>query len=346
MHKEHDFFFLFDRKPDNSFIFSDNITPLIVRPQARHPLLYYLWFEHSVPSVLKKINADIFLSPDGYLSLKTDIPSISVIHDLNFEHFPLDIPFAHRAHYRYYFPRYAQKSERIATVSKFSANDISTLYNVDPAKIDVVYNGANERFTPVSESVKTETRNKYAGGEQYFLFVGAFNPRKNLSNLLKAFDILRNNNSPGVRLVVVGEKMFKTSAMEETYNKMVFKNDVIFTGRLQQEELHRLMASALALTYVSYFEGFGIPIVEAFRCETPVITANVTSMPEVAGDAALLVNPYNPDEIAEKMHQVKSDALLRDQLTSLGKKRAALFTWDKSAERLWHTIEKVASNYL
>src|ERR1039457_2407091 len=122
-HPEHSFYFIFDRKFNPEFIFSNNITPIVLYPQARHPLLFYLWFEYSLSSLLKRLNADLFLSPDGYLSLKSDTKSLAVIHDLNFEHYPNDLPFLVRKYYRYYFPKFANKATIIATVSEFSKQD-------------------------------------------------------------------------------------------------------------------------------------------------------------------------------------------------------------------------------
>lgn len=119
-HPEHEFYFIFDRKHSDDFIFSDNVTPIELFPQARHPFLYYLWFEFSMPRLLKKLKPDLFLSPDGYLSLKSKIKSLVVFHDLNFEHYPEDIPWLERKNYKYFFPRYAKKADRIATVSEYS----------------------------------------------------------------------------------------------------------------------------------------------------------------------------------------------------------------------------------
>ena len=148
-HPEHTFHFFFDRPFHEEFIFSDNVVPHVLFPQARHPILYYLFFEFAVTRALKKVKADVFLSPDGYLSLRTDVPSVQVIHDLNFEHFPEFVPFLERKFYRYFFPRYAQKATRIATVSSYSKQDIIDLYNQPESKIDVVYNGAADRFKDV-----------------------------------------------------------------------------------------------------------------------------------------------------------------------------------------------------
>jgi glycosyltransferase involved in cell wall biosynthesis len=339
-HPEHEFFFIFDRKWSEDFIFSDNITPISVPPPARHPLLYYLWFEHSIPAVLRKIQPDMFFSPDGYLSLRTKVKSVNVFHDLNFEHYPHDVPAAERYFYRRFFPKYAKKAERIATVSEYSKQDIAKLYGVNPDSIDVVYNGSNPLYKPVNETVRQETIQIYSAGKPYFVFVGALHPRKNLVNLFKAFDIFRKENAENVNLLIVGAKMWWTKAIEQAYNNMVFKNDVVFTGRLNTGELNKVLGSALALTYVSYFEGFGIPIVEAFYCDTPVITSNITSMPEVAGNAALLVNPFSPNSIAEAMQKIVAGKELREDLISKGRLRRQHFSWQQTADRLWGTIEK------
>ena len=340
-HPEHNFYFIFDRKYNDEYIFSENVKPIVTPPQARHPFLFYLWFEHAIPRVLKKIKADLFLSPDGYLSLSSDVPSIAVFHDLNFEHYPNDLPFLKRKHYKYYFPKYAHKATRIVTVSEFSKQDIIKQYSVAANKIDVVYNGANENFKPVNESTQKAIREKYTQGKSYFVFVGALHPRKNLVNLFKAFDKFRKTNHTETKLVIVGEKMWWTGKIREAYNQMQFKNEVIFTGRLSAEKLYQVVGSALALTYVSYFEGFGIPIVEAFYCDVPVITSNVTSMPEIAGDAALLVDPFSIDSIAEAMKKINYDKKLHENLILKGQKRRQEFNWQKSADKLWKSIEKV-----
>lgn len=340
-HPEHEFYFIFDRPCHEEFIFSSNVKPIIIGPQARHPILYFIWFELSVRYILKKIKADLFLSPDGYLSLSSKVPSVVVFHDLNFEHYPADLPGAERWYYRTFFNRYARKARRIATVSEFSRADIVKQYGIDPALIDVVYNGANEYYTPIDAETKNATRTRHTGGRPYFLFVGALHPRKNLVNLFRAFDIFKETDTSDSVLIIAGAKKWWTGEIENVYKEMKFSHCVVFAGRLETAEMRNVLGSATALTYVSYFEGFGIPIVEAFRCGTPVITSNVTSMPEIAGKAALLVDPFNPNDIAEAMSNIATDQSLRQQLISAGFERAEVFTWDKSAKRLWQTIEKV-----
>ncbi len=339
-HPEDEFIFLFDREFQEECLFSDNITPLIVGPPARHPFLYYFWFNLSLPGLLKKLKPDVFLSPDGFHCLPYKGKSLIVIHDLNFEHRPFDIPLLTRWYYRYFFPRFARHAHRIATVSAYSKKDIATLYQVDPGKIDVVYNGVNESFTPVSTEQIAQGRAKFAAGNPYFIFIGSLHPRKNLTNLFKAFDIFKQTDKSDTKLLIAGAKMWWTREIRETYQQMHFKQDVIFTGRLTVEELHLALASALALTYLSHFEGFGIPILEAFACNTPVITSNTTSMPEVAGNAALLADPCDPEAIAEEMTGLALNPELRQELIQKGQIRKHDFSWQKSADLLYESIRK------
>jgi glycosyltransferase involved in cell wall biosynthesis len=339
-HPEVDFYFFFDRQPYPEFIYANNVTPIVLHPQARHPFLFFTWFEWSVANALRRLKPDLFLSPDGYISLSTTTPTLAVMHDLNFEHFPKDLPWLVRHYYRFFFPRFAKKSKRIGTVSHFSKYDISRAYGINSSKIDVIYNGINEAYKPVDTQTAALVRKAYTRGEPYFLFVGSLQPRKNLARLFAAFDLFRCNNKTGVKLLVVGEKKWWTAPIGQAFDKMKHQHEVIFCGRLGAEELQLVTASALATTYVSYFEGFGIPIVESFKCGVPVITSNVTSMPEVAGDAALLIDPFDIESIARAMQTLATDIDLRKTLISKGLERAALFTWQQTADALWDSILK------
>ena len=339
-HPEHEFLFLFDRKYSEEFIFSDNVTPIIVPVQARHPILFHIWFEWMVPPVLRKHNVDLFLSPDGYLSLNSEKKQLAVIHDINFEYYPRHLPYAVRKYLRYYFPKFAEKATRIATVSNFSKEDIIRHYEADPEIIDVVYNGVSEVYKPISNSEKITARVKFTGGSDYFIFIGSIQPRKNLRQLFKAFDLFKKEHDTNIKLLIVGEKRWWTKAITRAFDDMKHQDDVIFTGRLEQENLSQALAASLALVYVSFFEGFGIPIVEAMNCDVPVITSNVTSMPEVAGKAGVYVSPFDANSIKEGMEKVAFDKELVARLVEAGKEQRLKFSWDQTADLLWKSIEK------
>lgn len=340
-HPETQFLFLFDRKYSEEFIFSSNVTPIVIYPQARHPVLYYWWFEYSVARILNHAKPDIFYSPDGYLSLNTDVPSVPVIHDLNYEHYPKDLPGTESWYYRHFFPLFAAKAQKILTVSEFSKQDISKQYHIDSSKIEVVYNGADSLYKPLEEMEKKEIRNKYARGEDYFLYVSALHPRKNVKRLLEAFDKMKEVANSPIKLLLVGPHYFKNSDMEKVYRDMKFKNDVIFTGRLNVEELSKVMGAAFALVYVSYFEGFGIPLVEAMQCDIPIIASNATSIPEITKDAALIINPFSIESISSGMLELLKNEPLRKNLIELGRERRNFFSWDKTSELTWQSFQSI-----
>ncbi len=337
---EHEFIFIFDRKPHPDFIFSKNITAKVISPQARHPLLYKVWYQYSLNRLLKRINADIFVGTDGMIPLKTRTKTLSVIHDINFHHHPEFLPKKYADFYNKYFKSFAQKATRIATVSEYSKKDICDSYQIEASKIEVVYNGASKNFKPIDDNMREDIQQQYSKGAPYFLFIGTLHPRKNLINLFKAFDEFKNSTSSNFKLVIAGKKMWWEGEIETTFNNLKYKSDVVFTGRLAEQDLYKLTAAAHTLTYVPFFEGFGIPLVEAMSCGVPVITSNTTSMPEVVEDAGLLVNPNSVTDITEAMTKITSNENLYKELSKKSISQAQKFTWDKTADLLWDSIQK------
>jgi glycosyltransferase involved in cell wall biosynthesis len=343
-HPEHEFIFIFDRPYAEEFIFSENVTPVVLGPPARHPFLFYLWFDYRIPQLLKRHKADLFVSPDGYLSLKTNIPQLAVMHDLSFLHRPQDLPWLKGWYYNYFFPRFAKKAARIATVSNYSKQDIEKSFKIDASKIDVVHNGIRQNIIKLDDSATAAIRERYSKGSPYFLYVGALHPRKNIEGLLQAFNIYKSGDFNNVKLLIAGGEMHKTGGIAETYKMMQFSDEVFFTGRVSEEELQQLFAAALALVYVPFFEGFGMPIIEAMNAGIPVICSNTTSMPEVGGDAVLYASPDNAQEIASAMKEISSYPDLREQLIKKGFVQKEKFSWDKTSSLLWRSIELALQN--
>jgi glycosyltransferase involved in cell wall biosynthesis len=339
-HPEHQFLFIFDRPFSPEFIFAGNVTPIVLSPPTRHPALWYIWFELQIPRILKKYKADLFFSPDGYLSLNTKVKQLAAIHDINFAHRPKDLPWLKAKYYNYFFPLFARKAQRIVTVSSFSKEDIHKTYNIENDKIDVVYNGINTLYTPTSEGERQTAKANYSDGKDYFLFIGSLHPRKNIAGLLLAYDAFRRSVESDVKLLIVGESMFKTSDIELTFEAMRYKNDVVFTGRLGNEALHQVLGASLALTFVPFFEGFGIPVIEAMNAGVPVICSNTTSLPEVGGDAVLYADPFDFAQVTDAMIQLYQNKELRALLIEKGFRQNEKFSWDKTAGLLWKSIEK------
>ncbi len=344
-HPEHQFILLFDRHYEGEFIFRENVIPVNIGPSARHPLLWFIWFEFSVLQALKRYNAELFFSPDGYLPLRTKVPSLIVIHDINFFHRPADLPFMTRWYYNYFFPRFARKADKICTVSEFSRQDIATSYKIPISKIDVHYNGVNTDFRPIDENKKISVRESYSKGKPFFIFIGNVYPRKNLINLCKAFDHFRELSRKEFKLLIVGKNKFLNKEKRRIYRRIKYKDDVIFTGHLKTDVVRDLLASAEALTFVPYFEGFGLPVIEAMMCDIPVIVSGVTSLPEVAGTAALYVDPSDYLSISEAMRMMVYSPAIRTNLIEKGRIQRQQFSWDKTANGLWETLEALGLKY-
>jgi glycosyltransferase involved in cell wall biosynthesis len=334
------FYFLFDRAFDQSYIYAKNVIPVVIPPPARHPILWNIWFNISISFWLKKNQPDLFLSPDGFACLTTKTKQLSVIHDLAFEHFEDGITKSHLKYMRKNSPRFANKVNRIATVSQFSKNDIIDKYKINPAKIDVVYNGASNLFQQISKNEKDEIKEKYSAGFDYFLYVGSIHPRKNVASLLQAFDSFKSQTNSNFKLVLTGRMAWKTGAVSNVFNQMKFKNDVIFTGYLSNEDLAKITATAFALCYVSLFEGFGIPIIEAMKCGVPVICSNTSSMKEIGEGVTIQINPNSIESISYAMVLLYKDEVLQQTLIAKGLDKQLNFSWDKSAELLWQSCLK------
>ena len=338
LHPEHEFIFIFDRKYSEEFIFNSNVKPVVAFPQARHPVLWYLFFEWGVPPVLRKYTPDVFLSPDGWLSLRTRVPSIPVIHDLNFYHNPGWVSPLPRYYYYRYFPKFIQKATRIATVSEFSRQDISSRFKVPASQIDVVYNGIHDTHRPLGNEDISATRKRYADGAPYFLFLSLVHPRKNLTRIIGAYNRFRDTNQANIPLLIVGATKYMTEDTRSAHHNSPYRDQIKFLGRLPGEELRMILGSGLALVYASLFEGFGIPILEAMQSCIPVITSDTTSMPEVGGNAVCYVDPYNEESIAEAMARIYHDENYREHLVRAGVDQLNKFSWKKTAELLWDSV--------
>ena len=338
-HPEHQFFFLFDRKPDPEFIYGPNVTPVVLCPQARHPVLWYLYFEWATPWALKKHKIDLYLTPDGMMPLHPKVPTLTVIHDLNFEHATGNLIASHQRYMSHYFPLFARNATRVATVSTYSKEDISRTYNVDSMKIDVVYDGAHNNYRPHTEEEKASVRQQFTNGCPYIIFISTILKRKKRANLLKAFDKVKEQGNSDLKLVVVGSRVWWQDELAEAYDNMKHQQDVIMPGHVDPEDLAALLSASEMLVYPSYFEGFGIPILEAMYAETAVVASKTTSMPEVGGDAALYIDPNDPDDIAQAIQQL-GNRQLRNELIEKGRRQRTLFSWDRTASLLWDSLMK------
>jgi glycosyltransferase involved in cell wall biosynthesis len=328
------FVLFFDRKVDSKFEFTSNVKTVALFPPTRHPFIYFFWFEWSLKRALRKYKIDLLWTPDGFCCLSSNVPQIATIHDLNFEHYPEDLPWFANKYFRAFFPKFAAKAKRILTVSHFSKNDIMEKYRIESKKISVIYNGISDEYRILAPDEITETRRHFSNGKPYFIFVGSLHPRKNVKRLVEAFSEFSKTNSD-IDLVIVGNAMWKQEVFSLTNDT---KKRVHFLGHLTTSELSRVTGAAFALSYVPYFEGFGIPLVEAMRCGIPIVSANTSCLPEIAGDAAIYCDPFSVEDITAQLQLLSKDSKLYQHLAENALKRSVLFSWDKAAEEVWDVL--------
>lgn len=337
-HPNDQFIFLFDRPFDPKFIPAENVEGVLVSPPARHALLWWWWFEIAVPWVLKRHKVDVFLSPDSYCSLSSRVPTVMVCHDIAFCHYPEQVPFHGRVFYRHYVPKYLQRAERIISVSEFTKQDIIRAYQTSEEKIAVACNGVRSIFRVLSESEKKEVRQKYSQGQDYFFYLGSVHPRKNVARLIQAFEQFKVTNPSPVKLLIGGRLAWQTTAIEHALNNAQHKPDIHLLGYLDDEQLSNVLGAALALTYPSLFEGFGVPLLEAMQVEVPILTSNTSSLPEVAGDAAILIKPEDINSISKGMQTLYNSPTTRKSLVEKGRLQRQKFSWGKAASVVWDNI--------
>lgn len=341
-HPEDHFFFFFDRSFDRRFIYAKNVTPMVLFPQARLPFLFRWWFEYSVPRALKKIGADVFFSPDSMCSLRSHVPVVMTCHDLVPLHFPEQIEKRHRSYLLKYLPKWLDRANHVLTVSRFVEQDLKDSCHVPPEKLTAVYNGCREIFQPLAEAEQALVRDQFSDGRPYFFFAGAIHPRKNVHRIIDAYDRFRAEGGDGVKLLLAGRFAWQTGIIKSAWEQAKFRDDITFLGYLDEAELPKLTASALAMLYPSMGEGFGLPLVEAMASDVPVITSNISCLPEVAGDAALLVDPMDPADIARAMMRIWQEPELRQQLIEKGRVRKTAFNWSEAAEKIYDILVKTA----
>jgi glycosyltransferase involved in cell wall biosynthesis len=263
-----------------------------------------------------------------------------VVHDLGTLHRPDDYKKSHVTFYRLYMQRMLKKARVVATVSEFSKADILSDYKLPASKIEVVYSAVKESFHPLTAEEQEAVRQQYTGGSAYFIYVGAVHPRKNLVNLLKAFSVFKKRLQSNMKLVLAGRLAWKNDEFLQLLQNYKYRDEVILTNYIEESEIVRLLGASYALVYPSLFEGFGVPVLEAMKCDVPALTSQNTSMQEIAGEAGLYFDPASYQDIAEQMMRIYKDEDLRKRLIEKGRETAAAFSWERTAALLWTGVER------
>jgi len=322
-------------RPGAALLQSVPVSP--TRPVARLALEPLLW-----PPLLARHRIELFHSPMSYVPAGVRVRSVVTIHDMRAFRMPESYGFARRAFLRAMMKRSGHSAVAIFASSAFTKDDIVRELDVDPAKIAVIYLGVDRR--PFERPVPPEewdcTRERLGLPEEYILSIGHLEPRKNYVRLLEAYRILRERRGVRAPLVIVGRENWGFREIYDAVERLRLGESVRFTKFVPSSELPSLYRHARLFVTASLYEGFGLTPLESMAAGTPSVVSNATSLPEVAGDAALLFDPLEPEDIAEKMHAALSDEALRRSLVERGRRNVARFDWDECCRRVCEEYER------
>lgn len=315
------------------------------RPVISNAGNYSIGEQFAIPWALKREGVTLFHAPHYVLPPLVHCRSVVTIHDCIHLMFPQYLPNrVALAYARGSIAMAARRATRVMTVSETSKTDIMRFFGTDPSKIDVIYNSYDERFgiEPNAEVV-SRVRERYQLQDQFILYAGNVKPHKNLDRLLEAFHLVRNRGLKQLKLVMIGDDISKYASLRRAVHQHRLHKYVRFLGYLPEDTLAVMYRLASLFVFPSLYEGFGLPPLEAMASGTPVVTSNVSSLPEVTGDAAVLVNPYDPEAIADGIYRALTDEPLWLGMRRKGLARARQFSWEASIRRVREIYGEVAN---
>ena len=324
--RENEFIILQSRKDKRIIVDKPNFKRVSLWTPSHHRFEQY-----TLRMEISGLGLDVLHSPDFIPPFRRHYKSIITIHDLAFLVYP---HFLTKESARYYgqIDEAVKRTDHIIAVSESTKQDSIRLLGAPEHKITVIYESANPIYRPINDQkILAQAKGKYHITGDFILFVSTIEPRKNLPMLLKAYRRLLDSYKADVKLAVVGRRGWLSKEVFTFVDKLKLTNDVLFLGRVPVEDLLHLYNAAQLLVQPSFYEGFGLPPLEAMACGTPVVVSNVSSLPEVVGDAGLLVDPENASEISVAIWRVLTDEALRAELVAKGLKRAQCFSWEKTA---------------
>lgn len=303
-----------------------------------------LWELFVLPFHIKRYRIGILHSPHYIIPLLNfGWKSVVTIHDMTFFLYPGVHTFSKKLFFRWMISYSIKKADMVICVSESTKRDMMKLLNAPNGKLITVPEAADDIYMPVNNLKSTEEiKQKYRITGKFILYVGVLEPRKNISALIKAFSQLLDKGF-NYQLVIAGKKGWDYNQIFEMVKNLKLEDKIIFTGYVPSEDLLFLYNAAKLFVYPSLYEGFGIPVLEAMCCGTPVITSNISSMPEVAGEGAILINPHSIEELRDAMIQCLSNKELSDELRKKGLERAKKFSWEKTARQTIRVFRNVVN---
>jgi len=303
-----------------------------------------LWMQFALGYELKNKKIDLLHCPAFKAPLRCPVPLIVTFYDIHILKNPKDYNPWLRLYCKFMLRKIAASATRIITISEFSRNDIAETLSVPKEKIAVTYCGINDKFSVITDTdLKNEIWKKYKFKKRFILYVGALQPRKNIPLLLKAYSELKKNGTFDYELVIAGSTGWRNKNIFVLIEKLGLKNDVMFLGYVPEDDLPVIYNLAEFFVYPSFFEGFGMPVLEAMACGCPVISSNTSSLPEVIGEAGIMIDPNNIEDLKDAMIRMTQDHSLKNEMREKGIKRAKLFSWDKCARETLEVYRKAVN---
>jgi glycosyltransferase involved in cell wall biosynthesis len=297
----------------------------------RHPLLRFFWDQWQLPSALRRIAPDLVHYFKPAMATRAVAQSVATMYDVMPLLFPDTQTFAQRTYWRQQLPRTARLCTHLLTISECSKRDIVENLQVAPERITVTPPGVDPRFRPVPPAARAALRGQYRLPERFYLFLGTIEPRKNIARLIRAFS--RIAGAVPHDLVIAGKWGWRFGDVKTAAANPRIRSRVHFLSHVAAEDLPALYSAADAFIFPSLYEGFGLPPLEAMACGTPVVTSNVSSLPEAVGPHAELVNPRDEEALARAMERLVMDRTVHDRLANEGVVWSRAFTWDRTAEQ-------------
>lgn len=337
---ENEYYFLYAHsKWVGSFGNKKNLHEIVVPTKSK-----FFWDQYGVPRIARRVNADIIFNTKFSVPLASRARTMLVLHGSEWYVHPEFYSRIDMLYNKLFFPVFCSKAAAISAVSQTSADDIVKFLKLPRGKVHVVHSAIAEQFRRIEDQKKlARCKERYKLPSNYILFVGNIYPGKNFGNIVRAFKLLRDKVGRGLKLVSVGDMRWDYEPELQLVKDLGLDDDIIFTGWVDQDDLPTIYSLAKVFLFPSFYEGFGIPILEAMACGCPVVTANTGACPEIANSAALYVDPNDPHDIAEKVIEALKNEELANGLVTLGLERAKEFSWERAATKTLAVFEEIYS---